>query len=116
MKYTYGPWIAHNGDECPVSTDTMVRVWVAGSEKENSVWPANQYSWAGNNYKILVYQIATPVPEDVRGERVFNAVNKITGVMFSNPSAPCGNVRIVLPTINDKLVSCKCGQCRVEEL
>ena len=115
-EYTYGPKIAHNGDKCPVATDEEVRVWIAGNKSFSFVHPAIAFRWDSTCYPILVYQIATPIPEPVAGERVFYGIVDHMPIFMEMASPGDWNVKLILPTVNDKLVSCKCGMCRVEDL
>lgn len=120
-EYTYGPWIAHNGDELPASPDALVQDLIDGelqahSEAKTPVLAVNK-SWhipKGHPLRIIAYRIAAPKPEPVAGERVFALIGG--SVLTPHFTVEPPSQFVTLPTLDDKLVSCKCGMCRVEDL
>lgn len=67
-EYTYGPWVPHTGDECPVEADARVQIWCDGDTKdwaeEKPKCSAFAYDWTGRMHSpIRFYRVCTPVED-----------------------------------------------------
>lgn len=85
---SYGPWIAHNGGECPVSPETVVQVHLYGLEDDAISEPdaAEAYDWSWRFCAdIIRYRVWTePKRETVRSAIFIGEVtNKPTNSAFA---------------------------------
>lgn len=69
-EYTYGPWVPHTGDECPVEKGTLVQIWCDGDSNERAVGSLImvecRFIWRSSLYDyrpIRFYRVCTPVEE-----------------------------------------------------
>lgn len=53
----YGPWIAHNGDECPVDGDKCVMTCLEGSGVFPLSKSADQWNWDSKINEIIAYRV-----------------------------------------------------------
>lgn len=60
-----GVWIAHNGGDCPIDRDTIVRFKFANGSESEREYRAGNFLWRkrGSQFDITAYRLASAADE-----------------------------------------------------